>query len=194
MGPAVLIVASLAFTAFQAIQQQNAAVSAAEAEQKAAAENDKLTQAELARQQGEVNKRAADDKSDRIRRAEKELAFLQVAGADAGSGAMTMAQRVSELGFVEGSDLSRLESNRNADVEGLQAEKQASRQGVTNTTVRARNESKAATTQAGMQIAGAAISAGASAYGGGLFSKGAGVSVGGYTPTSATRNSSNFGR
>lgn len=195
MGPAVMIVASLAFTAFQAIQQQNQAVDAAEAQYEAEQQNDALRQKELTRQQEERNKQADDQKSDRIRQAEKELAFLQVAGMDAGSGAMTMAQRVSELGFVEGQDLSRLESNRRGDVDALQSDKVMSRQGVTNTLTQARNESKAATTSAGLQIAGGAIKAGSQAYDAGYFgSSGAGVRIGGYQPTSATRNSSNFSR
>lgn len=177
MGPAVLIVASLALTAFSAIQAQNQAVKAADAQADAASKQDARAQAELTRQQQEGNRQAAEAKSDRQRQAEKELAFLQVSGADAGSGSMTMAQRVSDLGFVEGQDLARLEANRAGRSDQLQSQKEGSREGVVNTITKGRNESQAATTGAYLQIAGGALKAGQQAGAFDSLSSGAGVKI-----------------
>lgn len=190
MAPVPLLVASLAFSAFQGIMQQRLTAEAAEDAAKAENIRNQRAQEELSRQQEEAGRQADEAKSDRMRAAEKEMAFLMVAGADAGSGSMSMAQRVSEIGFVEGQDLSRIEANRRGQVDSLQSQKEASREAVTNTIARGRNESRAATVSGVLGFTSTAISAGA------LYAaapKGAGVQIGGggaYASRTATRSRS----
>jgi hypothetical protein len=74
---------------------------------------------EAERLKGEANGQAAQVKSDRIREAERELGMVRVAAAE-GSG--MGARLAGEVGFFEGLDLSRIESNRKAHNDSLDAQ------------------------------------------------------------------------
>ncbi len=78
--------------------------------------------AEAQRMEVETNILAHEAKSDRVRKAEQELAMVRVAAAE-GSG--MGARLAGEAGFYEGLDLSRIEGNRKRQIDALEAQKAA---------------------------------------------------------------------
>jgi hypothetical protein len=180
-------IASLAFTAFQGVTQASQARSDARSAEKAATAQNALAQEELTRQQGEANKKAQQEKSDRIRRADQELSLMRLAQSDAGAGWFSVARQVSDLGFVEGQDLSRIEANRMSSVEALQAEKRAAAQGSFNTITEAKNRASAAKTDAVMGTVASGLQIGTNYYG--RKTATAKPTTTAYAPTSARRGS-----
>lgn len=64
---------------------------------------------EAARQ---VNEKTADDKSDRIREADRDLATLRVIGGERGIGSSTFTRKIQETAYFKGVDLGRIDANR----------------------------------------------------------------------------------
>jgi hypothetical protein len=108
----------------QIMMAQQQAAAAAEA----ANRNTQAAYAELnARQQDAVDK-ASQDKSDRAKQADRELAALRVAmGETGGLGTVTSTRLAGEVGAIEGMDISRIEANRDREINALQRSKEAAR-------------------------------------------------------------------
>ena len=66
-----------------------------------------------------------------IHKAERELGTLRA--SDAGGGSGSFMRMVTELGYSEGVDLSRIEMNRVSTIEALQAKKGAAGAGASDT-------------------------------------------------------------
>lgn len=99
----LIVAAASAAMSASAAQQQ------AKAQSRIARENAQAQVNELARQQYDINEKANEQKSDRIREAERELAAVRVASAEG----FAMGDRVTgEIGYNEGLDLSRIEASR----------------------------------------------------------------------------------
>ncbi len=97
-------------------------------EQAAVAQQNKDAQKELTRQQKEVNRQAAEEKSDRVRKADRQFASAIVAlEAAGGAGSQTEERFGTEIAGNAGLDLARIEGNRRRAVSSLQAEKRAVR-------------------------------------------------------------------
>lgn len=103
------IIAMLAMSAVSGLSSANSASKQAEASAAMAQANAQRQIDELSRQESENNAKAAQEKSDRMRAAEKELAAARVASAEG----FSMGDRLmQEIGYNEGLDLSRIETSR----------------------------------------------------------------------------------
>ncbi len=101
---------------------QNQALSA---QNQAFAEEQRLNQIEVTRQQTEANVRAKQDQSDVSRRADASFASMIVAMADGGgAGGVNEIRLGADVGSIEGIDLARIEGNRRRQVEALQSNKE----------------------------------------------------------------------
>lgn len=141
----------------QAGAQADAAAAAAEA-------NFEREQEELTRQQRETNRIAREEKSDVIRKADQQLGTIRAAAGEAGASATSMVRMLVELGGAEGTDLSRIERNRENRVEALQSSKKASAQGYTNTVTRAYNEAQSRQIDSILGFVGSGLQIGSSYY------------------------------
>ncbi len=157
---AIASVASVAVAAAGTVMQIQQSKSAAKAAGRAAEANFNAQNAELTRQQNETNRLAAQDKSDVVRRADAELGTLRVAGAEAGASNSSFLRMVNELGYVEGTDLSRIEGNRKASNDSLQSAKEAAKAGAQNQATLAYNQSQSNISQAAIGFAGTALQIG----------------------------------
>lgn len=138
--------------------QQQASIAAQQARdaQAAALANYEMVQEENTRLQVQVNESAAEQKSDRIRQANAELGALRVA-ADRGLSAATIDSFAGEIGGMEGIDLSRVERQRERDVDALQTRKQAGLISYQSDIATIQNEARAAANQARGQAIGAGL-------------------------------------
>jgi len=112
--------------------------------------------AELGRQQEEINRISSEQKSDRVRQAEREIGMLRVIAAEQGEGPGLFRQ-LQELAYFEGKDLSRLEGNRKAQVDSAQSSKVAVKQGAVNEMNQIRNQARTAKIMAGLDAIGAGV-------------------------------------
>jgi HAMP domain-containing protein len=154
--------AQIALSAVSSFAQASQAKKQAHATADAARDSANLRMSELTRQQEETNRVAREDRSDIMRRADQELGAIRVAAGEVGATDSSFARMVQELGYVEGLDLSRIESNRKARIDALQSAKTSTRQDYLNTTTQAFNQAKAATTNAILGFVGSALQIGAS--------------------------------
>lgn len=138
---------------------------AASAQAEAAAQTAQLAIEEQTRQQAEQNRISAEEKGDRARQADAELATLRViAGERGGLQTNTYMRQVQELGFFEGLDLSRIEANRRAKIAAMQANKEAARQGAVNSIIEAENVQQSALIGATLNALGSGLQIGADSY------------------------------
>jgi hypothetical protein len=145
--------------------QASQAQAAAKAQAQAAEMQAQATYAEATRQQTESNRIATEQKSDRIRQADQELGTLRVIVGELGSSSATSTNFFKEAGYIEGLDLSRIESNRQARIDSLQASKEAAHTGAMNTVSMANQQANFRTTNALIGFAGSALRIGADTYG-----------------------------
>lgn len=138
-------VAALIATGVQAFSQAQAVSRSAAADAAAVAQSAAFANEELTREQQEVNRIAREEKSDRMRQAEADLARARSAAAE---GFGMLHREVAELGYLEGLDLSRIESNRAAKVASLQSQKVAQSMGAANARSSAEATSRNAMTSA----------------------------------------------
>lgn len=154
-----------AMTAVTSFVSAGMASKAANDQAAAAAESAQLAIDEQTRQQREQNRVSDEEKGDRARQADAELATMQViSGERGGLQTNTYARQTFELGYVEGADLSRIEANRKARIDAMQASKVAARQGAVNSIIEAKNTKTAAYVGAGLKTLSSAVQIGAGAY------------------------------
>jgi hypothetical protein len=166
MGDPITAVAvgSLVLGAVSTFSQLGAASRAAQGEIDAAAKNAALQQTEATRQQEETNRTAVEDKSDVIRRANYELGTIRATAGELGAGGSSLGRLATELGTVTGTDLARIEGNRQGAINSLQSQKVAARQGALNTISSSYNSFKAQRTSAILGFAGTALQIGGQYY------------------------------
>lgn len=103
----------MGFAAFMMAAQAGTSLLGSVGEQGAAREQSLAEQKELVRQQEEENLRAAEEKSDRVREADKEFAAaVATMEAVGGAGSMNEGRFTREVAGTAALDLSRLEGNR----------------------------------------------------------------------------------
>lgn len=151
------LVAGLASSAVQ--MQAGRAAASAQAEQ--ANQQAQYQYAELGRQQERQDAAAKEQKSDRMRKADAELATLRVQAGEQGQNFDRMALNI---GYVEGLDLSRIESNRRETIDSLQSQKTAAYMSASNAGKSAAASARNSTIGAGLQFAGTALSVGQSYF------------------------------
>ena len=121
-----LLIGSLALATVSAGAQMFMSSQQAAAQVDAAQQQFEFHDAELTRQQTEINRIAEEDKSDITRRVEHELGAIRAAAGELGaSGNTSYIRMLAELGAVEGIDLSRIESNRTGAITSAQSSKRA---------------------------------------------------------------------
>lgn len=153
-----LMIAQMGFAIASASYQAKQQAKLSKMEMDAYSANNARAQAEYTRQQEETNRGAAEQKSDRMRAADADLAMIRVASAEGfGMGARFTA----EAGYLLGVDLSRIEANREGKVGAIQSQKGASFVAAQGGIQSAKNKSAAANDAfilksigSGVQIAG----------------------------------------
>ena len=140
-----------------AITQQNQANQAASDQKDAASKQTQATYGEINRQQTEVNRIAAEQTSDRVRAANAELGSARVAAFERGVSGSTMSALTRNIAYLEGADLSRIESNRASNIASGEASKASAKNGYLETVTIANNQASAATTSAWLGAAGSGL-------------------------------------
>ena len=131
---APLMVAGFLLSAAQTVST----ISSARAEQKAqvAAANRNLEQQykQLQLQQDQIAAEAQQDKTERSRQVDREIASLRViSGETGGLGTVTSQRLIGQAGYFAGLDLARIEGNRKRASDAVQQNKEAARVGALNT-------------------------------------------------------------
>lgn len=121
----------------------------------------KATYGEAQRQEQEVNKVAVEQTSDRMLAANAELASVRVAALERGVSGTTLTGFARTIGYLEGTDLARIEKRRAANIAAGEAAKANAKQGAIAQINIAQNQRNASTIGAllgfagsGLQIAG----------------------------------------
>lgn len=121
---------------------------------------------EVARQQLEVNRISNEQKSDRIRQANTDLAGARMSAMERGVSGTTMAQIVRNVAYLEGADLTRMERNRLSNIAAGEAQKRSAKNGYFETVNIAANQASAATTSAWLGFAGSGLQIAGNYYNG----------------------------
>lgn len=161
MGAAVmpaLAIGQAAVGVVGAMAQAGQASSQEAASNEAARKQTQAVYAEVARQQVEVNRVAAEQKSDRIRAANAELGAARNAAMERGVSGTTMSAITRHIAHLEGADLSRIEANREANIQAGEATKTNAKNGLIESVNIAANQRSAATTSAFMGAVGSGLS------------------------------------
>jgi hypothetical protein len=156
VAPAVAI-ASAGIGVVSAMSQSAQAEQQAQDSKTAAAKQTAEIYSEVGRQQTEVNRIAAEQKSDRIRAANLELAATRVAALERGVSGTTMSALIRNLAYLEGADLTRVESNRLSNIEAGEATKRSAKNGYIESVTIADNQKAAAQTSAWLGAAGSGL-------------------------------------
>lgn len=134
-----------------------ATASAAQRQAAAAGQREAAVAQEARRQAGVVGRQAQEQKSDRVRQANRDFASAMVGLADSSAGSITASRFATQIGFEEGIDLARIDANASEEIGALQSNINAAAQRARN----ARSIASATTTSAllgaagsGLQIAG----------------------------------------
>lgn len=160
IAAAVSIAAAAASTAMS-IQSNK---ESAEANMKAQAEQARLNAVEARRQQMEINKQAHDDKSDVIRKAEADLGTLRAVSGGMGASASSFTRLLMDISGSEGRDITRVERNRQAHIDALQADAEAGRAASVNNIRSIRDDANNKRTQAYVGLASTVLTRGVSVY------------------------------
>jgi hypothetical protein len=133
-GTELLIMAAMvAVTAATSAAAAGASNQALQAQLNAEGEGAQATINELARQRREANKQAEEDKSERARIGDRNVASIMAAMAEVGGGGTQVAGRLSaEAAGDTALDLARIEGNRERRVQSLFSQQEAAFRGVGN--------------------------------------------------------------
>jgi hypothetical protein len=151
----------------QASQEADNQAKMAGIQAKQAAQQTLAQYQEVDRQQREVNRVAEEQRSDRMRKARQELGTMRVLIGERGVSSTTGKALMSEVGYFAGLDLSRIEGNRQANIEAGEASKRAAQQGGLNSIEIAQNQIKVANKGVNMALLGTGLQilgSGVSAY------------------------------
>lgn len=157
IGLAVASVAAGAVTTMSAVdnadKMRKAQIAAANA-------NLDLQNREMERQKKVVDQVAQSQKSDRMIQADQQMAHLQVTASESGLSMSTMGRIASGLSYMEGLDLSRIDSNAVRQKEQIDAGEAVALQNFKNVETGANNQASAAESGAWMGFAGTALQVG----------------------------------
>lgn len=158
-----LAVAGLAMSAVSTVAQISSANSAAAAQASAANQRLEYVYAENQRQQKRVNEIAEEEKSARVREANKQLGTLR-ASTELGLTGAAYNALVAATGYDEGLDLSAIEGNRKAQVAAIQASSVSENIQAANQITVASNQARAARTGAWLSFVGSGLQIGSGLY------------------------------
>lgn len=153
-----LAIASTGIGIASAVSQQSAADQQAADQKAALAKQTAATYTEVDRQEREVSRVAAEQSSDRVRAADAELASARVASLERGSSGSTMMAIARQIGYLEGADLSRIETNRQSNIAAGEAQKVSAKNGYFEGVNIANNQKSVATTSAWLGAVGSGLS------------------------------------
>lgn len=122
MGPVGMLVASLAISTVLGGVQASAANKAEAQQQAARSQAAKRKVSELERQQKEADLVAQEQKSDRARETDKQVAEMLALQADTGATGAAIARLGGEFAGIGGLDIARIESNRASGASARHAE------------------------------------------------------------------------
>jgi hypothetical protein len=125
-------------------------------------EQSRLEIEERDRQRVETGRQAQEQKSDRVREADKQFASMIVSLSEVGGGDHTAGRFAGETGLYEGLDLARIEGNRRRQVSALHSEQIASRNNALSFAKQGASQKK----QNFFNFLGGAASTGMTAFGG----------------------------
>jgi hypothetical protein len=162
MGIETLAMIGIGLTVAQGIAGAAQAASAAKIQSAAIAANRDAQMQELTIQQQQAREDAEREKGDRAREADREIAALRVIAGETGGLGANFNQGVQEIGYYEGLDIARIESNRNRQIAAADRAKQNVARGAAYDIASVKQQRNAAITNA---ILGAAQS-GVQIYGG----------------------------
>lgn len=153
MGLDPLSMVGIGISAISSLAQMQGANAAAQQQAEAANRNAEAAYRELGIRQQEAIDKASQEKSDRAKQADRELAALRVVmGETGGLGTVTAERMAIEAGANEGIDISRIEANRDREVAALQRSKEAARVGARNTGEAAALQARNTTISAGLNF------------------------------------------
>jgi hypothetical protein len=157
----ILPILQIGLGAITAFAQIGAANAQYQAQLEASNRQIEATYEEVARQQEEVNRVSQEQVSDRIKKANLELGTVRVLALERGVSGTTMIGLARHIGYLEGVDLSRIEKNREGNIEAGEAAKKNAQNRYFSEISIAANQKRVATTSAilgavgsGLQIAG----------------------------------------
>lgn len=157
MGATALMIGQVAMQGVSAFAQAGAAGRNAQATYEAQEANERLLQVDVGRRRAENRVSYTEAVSDRVAKANQEIAIAQVMAGQRGSSISTRESIVRHLAAVEGTDISRhrrtFKSNNSALTSELEARGQQSR----NANVRAYNKAKTQTTSAWLGALGSGL-------------------------------------
>ena len=157
----MLIIGQAVLGMVTGVAQMAQARSAQQAANEAATRQIKASYAEITRQQGEVNRIAVEQASDRMRAANAELGTVRTSAGERGVSGTTMTGFARAIGALEGVDLSRIEKNRQANIAAGEAAKRDAQNNYITTVNIAANQASAATSSAWLGMAGSGLRIGA---------------------------------
>ncbi|SFZ81660.1 hypothetical protein SAMN02983003_0620 [Devosia enhydra] len=140
-----------------ALTQANNAKKAERAQKDTAQKQTAEVFLEVARQQLEVNRIANEQKSDRIRQANTDLAGARMSGMERGVSGTTMSQMIRNIAYLDGADVARMERNRLSNIAAGEASKRSAKNGFIESVNIAANQASAATTSAWLGFAGSGL-------------------------------------
>lgn len=140
-----------------ALTQANNAKKAERSQKDAAQKQAASVFLEVGRQQLEVNRIANEQKSDRIRQANTDLAGARMSAMERGASGTTMAQIIRNVAYLEGADVARMERNRLSNIAAGETSKRNAKLGMIESVNIASNQASAATTSAWLGFAGSGL-------------------------------------
>lgn len=158
-----LAIGSLAMATVGTVNSIMQANAAADRASKIASQNAQAAYAQLGKQQEEANRIATEQKADRIRKADHELGALR-ANDFVNDGGSRFGSLLNELGYVEGLDLGRIETNRKNTIDALQSKKQNAQLGAIEQGSAAAMMAQNQTTSSALGFVGSGLQIGAGYY------------------------------
>lgn len=155
--PFTLMIGSMALSGAQAFAQMSASSANASATYAANETNMRLLEEDIARQKEEAQQQYQEARSDRVLRANQELAMAELLAAERGASASTMQSMVRHLATIEGVDLSRIRGSYESQLESLDSQLEAGVVQTNNSNKTAFNQAKTSTTSAALGAVGSGL-------------------------------------
>lgn len=146
--PFTLMITQAALGGVSAFAQMSAANRNARAQYEANERNMRFLAEDVARQKDEQASQYQEARSDRVMRANQEIAMAELLAAERGASASTMQSMVRHLAFVEGIDLSRIRNTYESNIDALDSQLEAGAMEQNNLNIQAYNKASTATTGA----------------------------------------------
>jgi hypothetical protein len=157
-------IAMVGMSLVSGMMQSQQAAKAGAAARSAATQQAQLQIDEYNRQQTQIDQQAAQQKGDRAMQADRDASTLQVLMGERGMASNAQSRSMQELGYFEGMDISRIETNRKAHIAATESGKTAALMGMNNAITFANNQQSSAQTGAFLGTLSSAVQIGANDY------------------------------